>query len=123
MKTGLFDTEYIIKVFSNKGKTYETSIEDTIECGYHERIEECHGYHTFYDVCDEQYEAMTNEAQEKFESSKDCFSICEDYLCDELEEDEHIIGFTRDLEAKIKKSNSISEWSNNSFLLIDEVTV
>lgn len=58
-----------LKVITNTGRTVESQIEINIEVGAYTHIEQCHDYHTFYDIDEndaknkiQQYlENLTNE--------------------------------------------------------------
>jgi hypothetical protein len=86
------DAEITKQVFSDKNKIYTVKIPTTVECWASERVEECHGFHTFFDIDDISYDNAVQEAEEAF----DDLEYATEYVEGILAEGESIIGFVTD---------------------------
>jgi hypothetical protein len=86
---GICEAEFELKfkVKTNKNRILETTITEEAPVNCHSRVEECHGYHTFYDIDDRDYERKHQELIEEFND----LEILQESLLDELAEDEEVI--------------------------------
>ena len=83
--------ELNFKVKTNKDRILPASVtvEEDIVCDVY--TEECHGYHTFYEIRDDAYEHRHNELFEEFND----LERLQEALLDELEEDEDVIEIVK----------------------------
>jgi len=98
------DGEFQVKVFSNFGKQYNPTIDCTLECEAEIRVEECHGYHTFYDIRETDYDLALQIEQESFNDLEEAEErVGEQFASFDYEGGERIIGFIDKIKADDKK--------------------
>ena len=86
----MFEAEIEIICVTNKGREIPFIYETEVECAYSTRVEECYGYHTFFEVDERDYERQCEIAKDDFIANTPLELITND-LIEELEEDETII--------------------------------
>ena len=87
MTTCSAEFELNFKVKTSKGRILPAAITKEADVYCHTRVEECHGFHTFYDIDNRHYDQRLEELTEEFED----LELLEEALLDELQEDETVI--------------------------------
>ena len=83
----MFEAEIEIICVTDKGREIPFIYEMEVECAYSTRVEECDGYHTFFEVDERDYERQCEIAKDDFIANTPLELIRND-LIEELEEDE-----------------------------------
>ena len=86
----MFEAEIEIICITNKGREIPFIYETEVECDYSTRVEECHGFHTFFDVDELDYERQCKLAKDDFIANTKLEHITND-LIEELEKEEIIV--------------------------------